>query len=271
MEFAPVLQEVAASIGGADPKLRREEPARWAYALREAVQLVQPDWVVTHHDPELEADAITTGCEEIGDIADLELRATPPVSSALELTETLTGIFSTGVVAASVTGPASIAARLASGKFSSAGDDDRLELLDLCGDAVADLAAAHVERGAQRLIVWEDGSGSFATEDVSSSHRPVVRRLEMLGVPAVLCAGDGIPVEGFRIYAARVAASGAALIDTRALLTDPEGVTDSLGRLFAGAEAVAGGDGVAITEGPIPKSCPMTVLARLGERTKVRA
>ncbi len=26
------------------------EPARWAYALREAVGLVRPDWVVTHHD-----------------------------------------------------------------------------------------------------------------------------------------------------------------------------------------------------------------------------
>ena len=242
MVFAPVLQEVAARISGSGSELLRERPDKWAYALREAVSLVNPDWVVTHYDLDLEAEAVASEADAIDDVADVRLEQSAPASAALQLTQTLAGLYPAGVVAASITGPASMATRPAFAQMCEGGSEsDLVELLDLCGDALAEFAAAHVERGAQRLIVWEADPSGYDADDVAASQAPILRRLETLGVPVIL-------------------ASAAALGDGVVLIP-----VDSLSLESAGA------DEVVLTDGPIPASCEMSVLRRLGERERTPA
>src|SRR5271166_3595797 len=141
MQLAPVLQEVAARVGATPPEERLRQPARWAYALRDAVALARPDWIVTHHDLELEALAAAEQVDTVEDAPDADLAATALGGAALELTDTLRGLYPSGVIAASVTGPATMAARLAS-RLGEADIDLETVALD-CGDALAALAAAH--------------------------------------------------------------------------------------------------------------------------------
>lgn len=273
MVFAPVLQEVAARISGTATEMRREQPDKWAYALREAVSLVRPDWVVTHFDLDLEVDSVAAAAETIADVADVRLAIVAPATSALELTETLAGLFPDGVVAASIAGPAAMASRLACGPIGAgAAEPDLDELLELCADALAELASAHVERGAQRVIVWEPSAGPYAPENVGAAQAPVVRRLETLGVPAVLCAGEGIPPDRYASYASPSGGHGAALVPIGAFpASDANGEAQSVDELLSEAAAIAGRDGVVLTEGPIPADCETATLRRLGERTKATA
>jgi hypothetical protein len=272
MVFAPVLQDVAARISGTEPRTLRDEPQRWAYALREAVSLVAPDWVVTHHDLELEVEAVLANAETLADVADVPLDERKPTRSALELTETLAGLYPGGVVAASITGPASMATRLARSPIATpAGEADLLDVIDACGDALAELAAAHVDRGARRVVVWESACGAFAGSDVEWAHAPIVRRLETLGVPAVLCAGSGVPVDGHAVHASPSSNSGAALVPPDAFPGEASVDLDSFEALWGTATAIAGADGVVLTDGPIPGECAMTVLARLGRRSRIAA
>lgn len=261
MSFAPVLQEVAARVSGTEPAAMREQPQRWAYALREAVSLLAPDWIVSHHDLDLEADAARAAADDLGDALDVPLADSAPASAALELTETLVGLYPHAVVAASVSGPAAMATRLLAGDDDD--EADALDVLDLCGDALAGLAAALVERGAGRIVVWEPDRGAFAADDVAAAHQPLLRRLETLGAAAVLCSAPDLSGDGYAAHATPSSGRGATLIAADAF---PSGDGDASG-LIAAIEAAAA-DEVVLTDGPIPRSCSMSVLAQLGRRER---
>lgn len=262
MTFAPVLQEVAARISGTEPQTMRTEPSRWAYALREAVSLVAPDWIVTHHDLKLEADAVRSAAPELDDALDAPLEQAAAASAALELTATLASLYQQAVVAASVSGPAAIAASL----IEAAADDpslDPLDALDLCGDALAGFAAAQIERGAARVVVWEPSLGPFEAADVEAAHRPLLRRLETLGAAAVLCSGPELAGEGYAAHARPSSGRAATLIPP-----DAFPIEDGDGReLIATIESGPAGD-VVLTDGPIPRDCSMSFLAGLGRRSR---
>lgn len=258
MSFAPVLQEVAARISGDEPATMREQPGRWAYSLREAVSLVAPDWVVTHHDLDLEADAALASGADLADAVDVPLDRSAPASAALELTATLSTLYPRAVVAASVSGPAAMATRLLE---SGAEDLDPLDLLDLCGDALAGLAAAHIERGAQRVIVWEPSRGAFAAAEVEAAHRPLVRRLETLGVDAVLCSGFDLAGDGYAAHTSSSSSRAAVLVPLEAFPRND----DDDPSLVAKIEAAPAGD-VVLTDGPIPRDCSIGPLAQIGRR-----
>lgn len=263
MSFAPVLQEVAARVSGTEPAALREQPTQWAYALREAVSLVAPDWIVSHHDLDLEADAVTAaGSGDLVDALDAPLEDAAPASAALELTATLATLYPGAVVAASVSGPAAMAGRLL-GRDGAEEEPDPLDALDLCGDALAGLAAAHVERGASRVIVWEPSCGPFVAADVAAAHRPIVRRLATLGAAAVLCSGPDLDGDGYAAHAAPSSGRSATLIPADAF-PDDEG--DARG-LIAEIESAPAGE-VVLTDGPIPRGCSMSALAQLGRRAR---
>lgn len=263
MTFAPVLQEVAARISGTEPPTMRTEPSRWAYALREAVSLVAPDWIVTHHDLQLEADAVRSAAPDLDDALDAPLEQAAAASAALELTETLTSLYPQAVVAASVSGPAAIAARLLEGAAAADPSLDPLDALDLCGDALAGLAAAQIERGAARVVVWEPSLGPFEAADVEAAHRPLLRRLETLGAAAVLRSSPELSGDGYAAHAMPSSGRAATLIPL-----DAFPIEDGDGRdLIATIESAPVGD-VVLTDGPIPRDCSMSALAGLGRRSR---
>jgi hypothetical protein len=259
MQFAPVLQEVAARVNATPPEERLRQPARWAYALRDAVALARPDWIVTHHDLELEALAAAEQVDTVEDAPDADLAATAIGGAALELTETLRGLYPSGIIAASVTGPATMAARLA----STLGETDiDLETAALdCGDAVAALAAAHAERGASRVIVWEPDAGGLEPGALPRAHEPILRRLALLGVDAVAVGAEGLGETTYAALACATGGHGAALLGADAFRDSP-----GLDAALAGAEESAGADAVLISDGPVPGDCDLTALRRLGER-----
>ncbi len=264
MSFAPVLQEVAARISGTEPATLREQPDRWAYALREAVSLVAPDWIVTHHDLGLEADAARATGADLADAVDVPLDGSAPASAALELTATLATLYPQALVAASISGPAAMAAHLLEEEEEEeAADLDPLDALDLCGDALAGLAAAHIERGAQRVIVWEPSCGPFAVDDVEAAHQPLLRRLETLGAAAVLCSGADLGGDGYAAHASPSSSRAAMLVPLDAF---PLAEGDDF-PLIAEIELAPAGD-VVLTDGPIPRDCSMSALAQLGRRKR---
>ena len=79
------------------------------------------------------------------------------LNETVELVKTLTVLFRAGpIVAASVTGPASVAAALADDLLGEdPSEDDRLELADVCADALAGLIGAYGEAGASKIVVVE--------------------------------------------------------------------------------------------------------------------
>jgi hypothetical protein len=242
MTFAPVLQAVAARMTATPVSLMREDARRWAYALREAVTLVRPDWVLTHHDPALEADALS-GLASGDALFDVALAELAPAASAVELTATLAALYPTATIAASITGPGALAGALASGPL---GEGVLADLEVDCGDVLAALAAAHVEHGARRILVWEtDGDGAALT----AAHAAITRRLALCGVDAVLCGAPRLDAVGYAAHALRDGGRGARLIDPHA---------------FASADTRSGD--VVITDGPIPADCDMALLRAAGER-----
>lgn len=182
MRFAPVLQEVAAQLAGRPATSMRDDPVAWAYALREAVGVVEPDVVVSHLDPTLEHDALAPLVAEAADPVDAVLDAAPlaalhPTCHAVELVRTLAGAGGGRPIAATITGPATLAAALAPG----AGDPD--ELAEVCGDALAAYAAVLAEAGAAIVVVVE--TAGF----VAGAHAPIVRALRLHAVEPVLSSG----------------------------------------------------------------------------------
>lgn len=252
MILAPVLQEVALRMNPGAAGLR-DDPAAFAYTLRDAVQLVRPDWIVTHHDPALEAETVTGAGTEPDDVVDVDLTAAGPAAKALELTSTLAGVFTGKTVAASITGPATMAAAIA-------GEHDFAAVAEDCGDVLAALAAAHAERGAARIIVWEPETGGLDPDDLAPAHEPIVRRLALAGAQAILCAPAVIPV-GYAAVASSKHGDGAACLVAEAF-SSPEALQAELAR----ATEIAGADGILVSDGPVPAKADMTALRELGER-----
>ena len=150
--YAPILQEVAGRLCGQAPSLMRLDPVRWAYAVRDAVSLAQPDLVVSHYDESLEADAIHAaagpGLHELPALAAVE-----PTARAVELVRVLAEIYATPgspAVAATVTGPATVAARLC----PLAPGVSEEELAELAADLLAPLVGAYARAGAAVAIVF---------------------------------------------------------------------------------------------------------------------
>ncbi|ASR38089.1 hypothetical protein BAY61_27230 [Prauserella marina] len=248
MLFAPVLSEVAARMAGAGP-----EPGSgavpMAYRLRDAVELVRPDWVVTHHDQGAEARAArTAGDVELVDVA---LAALDPVAGLVELVEVLAALYPDTVVAASVTGPAGMAAAMESG-------GDSADLLD-CGDVLAELVSAYVGAGASRVLVWEPEVGDDIADEVISAHTSIVRRLDMLGVPGVLCGGAAIDSAGYRAHALNGGGREATLVPPNAF---SRGAAGSFAELLPGSAA----HGLVLTDGPVSADCDLGLLSAVSVR-----
>jgi len=259
VQLAPVLQEVAERLSATAPEERLRQPARWAYALRDAVALARPDWIVTHHDLDLEARGAAEQVDTVEDVPDADLLASVLGGAALELTATLRGIYPSGIVAASVTGPATMAARLAL-RFAENDIDLETGAFD-CGDVVAALVAAHVERGASRVIVWEPGSGALESDALARAHEPILRRLALLGVDAVAVGAEGLSETTYAALACATGGRGAALLGSETFSDSA-----SLDGALATAEASAGADAVVLSDGPVPRGCDLKLLRQLGER-----
>lgn len=259
MMFAPVLQDVADRMAGVAPG-SRDDPMRRAYRLRDAVSLVRPDWVVTHHDLRAEADAVRAAAEP--DLLDITLAACPPVRDYVTSTRVLAALYPGGVVAASITGPVAMARALAAG--TDRADVDPLD----CGDLLAELLSAYVEAGASRIVVWEAGAPA---RTVREAHSPLVRKLRTLGVPGVLCGGAETTDIGYAVHALPGRGVGAALIDPECFREAHEPTAfDTLWERWSVCPEItrvpAAGVPVLISDGPVPADCAMPILRAAGQR-----
>lgn len=259
VQTAPVLQQVAARAGGAPEGQRLQQPSRWAYALRDAVAVARPDWVVTHYDLALETHAAREQVEGIEDLPDVELASAPGGRAVLELTETLAGLYPGRVVAASITGPATMAVRLAAAMGETDADIETVALD--CGDALAALAAALAESGAGRVIVWETEPGGLEHRALARAHDPILRRLGLAGVKAVIVGCEQLGEVGYAAGAWPGGGAGAALLGADAFTA-----VDALTAALEVATVAAGPGGVVLSDGPVPGDCDMVALRRLGER-----
>lgn len=253
MTFAPVLSEVAAELTGRSPSLV-DDPTTWAYTLRDAVELARPDWIVSHHDLGLEASALTGPVSDVDAVGDVVLARTPAGLAVGEAVRTLAGLFPGVVVAASVTGPATVAAAACRAFELDPQGDEGIDLLDVSADVIAAYAAALAEHGADRVLVWETDPGAFDPADIASAHRPLVRRLGTIGTPAALCHDGRVEVDGY-----------GAVADPQHGLVDP--AVFATAATFADVLATPGAAGpLLVTAGPVPASCDPAVLRSAGER-----
>ncbi|GAB3702272.1 hypothetical protein [Nocardiopsis oceani] len=274
MLFAPVLNEVAARMA-TEPVSVCEDPERGAYQLKEAISLVRPDWVLTHHAPELEASAVRglvadgTASTDLGDLVDTQLARTAPVSRVVALVEILAGLYPNGTVAVSVTGPAGLCSTLTENRTEGQGLD--ADVLADCGDVLAELVSAYIAAGAHRVLVWEPEIGEPDQPDVADAHVPLVRRLEMLGVPGVLCGGAGANVSGYSAHALARDGRGAALIAPECFRSAPGAVSFAqLWREWA-AQTAPHSEAelpLLVSEGPLPAESDMSLLRAAGERKR---
>ncbi|CAJ1504963.1 hypothetical protein [[Mycobacterium] burgundiense] len=248
--FAPVLDQVAARIAGSHPCWRTDS-TRWAYCLREAVGLVRPDWVITHFDPFAEADAVTASVTASAAVVDVDLARTPILAAALELTTVLARLYPGQPVAASVTGPGTLSKILAQ-RFSTP-DEDLPDLIADVGDLLGVLVGSYVAAGAGRILVWESFESDLP-DDVADSHGPMLRRLDTMGVPAVLCGAEGLDELG---YAHHVVAG-------RGLAVAADFGTVAFDQLWP--TLVTGYDGPIVSDGPIPGDADLSVLAAAANR-----
>jgi hypothetical protein len=193
--FAPVLHELAGHLSGRDPSRWSEDPVHWAYAVRVAVSMVRPSWVVSHFDADLEARAIAELASESDEVWDVEVLADGPFAPAVELVRTLAGVDRDWTVAASVTGPRQTAASLG----ERWGVDDLDELQEACGDVAAALVAAYADAGAREILVWEPEPIAAA-----AAHEAITRRAALAGVPLTLVAPA--PLDGYARHAVTVPA-----------------------------------------------------------------
>lgn len=256
MIFAPVLQEIAARISGSSPESMLSSPAKWAYAVRDACELARPDWIVSHFDPRLESTALRDAAGDLEEAEDVALAGLPGPEAVATLVATLAELHPAGTVAASLTGPATIAADLCE-RFAVADAERRLDLLDACADGVAELGARLAERGAGRLLVWEPGVGGFDPDDVVSAHAPLLRRAATIGCEAVLCA-DEESGSGFELVATPEG--------DRARLLPAARIRDALSFEEVFRPLQRAGLEIVITDGPIPADCDLRLIREAGER-----
>lgn len=222
-----VLQEVAAAragvavAAGAGSALRAD-PVAWAYVLRDAVALAEPDLVLSHWDPALEADALAAGLAGDGSWVDRVLDGVPPAGSAptgaaVELVRTLAGLPGYGGrVAVGVTPPAVVAAALG-GALSAYGFDagapaDREELTDLVADALGALITAYAQAGASVAVLAGpvDDARALLPLERAAGHARMTLVVPGTAGTAVLPPGAwGLEDEGAFGAAVRVAAAAA--------------------------------------------------------------
>lgn len=264
--LAPVLHELAGRLAGRPVTDARAEPMQWAYALRDAAGLAHPDVLISHWDPALEADALRAGLGDgDGDWVDRLLAAPPlaetqPAAAAVELVRTLAGLFRSGTeVAAAMTGPASTAAALAPALLlEDAAPDDRVELADLCADALAGLVGAYGEAGAALVVVVEHDTRFLDASDVAGVQGPLVRALAHQRVEGVLVAPAEIDAEaaGYGATARRWDGSGSApdvaLVPADVWALPPEQFAERWPALAAAAGSV-----LLISDGPLPAAMPL--------------
>ena len=239
--IAPVLHDLAGTLTGQDPGDWTHDAMRWAYAVREAVSMVKPAWVVSHFDLEFEARAIPEIASEPDGVWDVEVTADGPFAPGIELVRTLASIDPSWTVAASVTGPVRTARALAERWHVGAEDLD--ELSEACGDVSAALMAAYAEAGAREIVVWEGECG-----DDPAAHRALTRRAALAGVPLTLVGSSRL--EGYR----RTVGAGVVSV--------PAGVAADPGAWRA-ALLGTGPDCVVITDGPVPGNAPPEALVTL--------
>jgi hypothetical protein len=245
MRFAPVLDDVAGRLAGRPPGSRREDPVGWAYALRDAVAVADPDVVVSHLDPTVERDALAPLLAGGEDPVDAVLDAPPlgglgPALAAVELVRTLTGALPRPV-AATLTGPATLAAALA----ADAGDPE--ELAEVCGDALAGYAALLAEAGATTIVVVET-AGGFA-----GAHAPIVRALALHAVEAVLWTADPAGEDAGYPALARGWSGEAPAPPVAVVGADPS--------CWPGPDAARDVD-LLLTDGPVPADADLDALRR---------
>ncbi|TCP53000.1 hypothetical protein EV191_10561 [Tamaricihabitans halophyticus] len=253
MLFAPVLQDVAARMAG-DGAKAGADPVQQAYRLRDAVELVRPDWVLSHHDPEAEAAAVRSAGADV-ELVDVSLAGFAPVSGLVQVVEILAKLYPDTVIAASLTGPAGLAAALDT--------DGEVDLLD-CGDVLAELVSAYVGAGARRIVVWEPEVPGEIAAEATSAHLAIVRRLEMLGIPGVLCGASAVDSAGYTAHALSGGGREAMLVPAT---TFARGSVECFGELWQrwaalGAERA----GLVLTDGPVPADCDMGLLSSVGAR-----
>jgi hypothetical protein len=245
MIVAPILHEVAGRLTGLDPNRWADIPMRWAYAVREAVSMVKPAWVVSHFDLDFESRAIAELASEPDDVWDIDVAIDGPFAPGIELVRTLVNVDHGWTVAASVTGPLRTASALADRWGVPA--DDLGELHEACGDVIAGLVAAYAEAGASEILVWEP-EPPRAPEHAEAAHRAVIRRAALAGAPLSLVAPA--PVEGY----ARTVGSGIVSVPAHAA-SDPAA--------WQAALCAAGSDVVVITDSPVPGDSPPQALTAL--------
>lgn len=236
--LALALQDVAALRAGGDASSARTDPVAWAYTLRDAIALADPELVVAHHDPALEADtllALVAAAD--GDWVDRLLDGGPlagaaPATSVVDLVRTLAALPGLGErVVATVTAPAAVAALLTSALtvHGYGGDEDRDELTDLVADALAGLVGAYAAAGAALVIVsGTDGLG------------PLVRAAAHAHLP-LAAVGDG-----------------AALLPASAWSGDAQAL--------AAAVAAAGPADILLSDGPVPGDASPALLRAAAAR-----
>jgi hypothetical protein len=253
-------------LGGVSPVQARTEPTRWAYALREAVALAGPDVLVSHWDPKLEADALRAGIGPGDDWVDQMLAApalaqAPPTIAAVELVGLLAGLYRSGLpIAAAVSGPVTVAAALAQGLLgASPAAGDRVELAELCADALAALIAAYGDAGASIVLVVEHHTSLLAGADAAGVHSPLLRAIAHQRLSAVLLAPDGFGGSiGYEAVATRWDGSGpppaVAAIDAGLWALPPEQFAERWRELKDGG-ATAGV--LLLSDGPLPAAMPL--------------
>jgi hypothetical protein len=238
---APVLHDLAGTLTGQEPSDWTQDAMRWAYAVREAVSMVKPTWVVSHFDLEFEARAITDIASEPDGVWDVEVTADGPFAPGIELVRTLASIDPSWTVAASVTGPVRTARALAERWRVEVEDLD--ELSEACGDVSAALMAAYAEAGAREIVVWEGECG-----DDPAAHRALTRRAALAGVPLTLVGSSRL--EGY----GRTVGAGVVSVPAGAAA-----VSGAWGAALLGAAP----DSVVITDGPVPGNAPPEALLTL--------
>ncbi len=264
MRFAPVLQEVAGRLASLEPAAAlREDPVRWAYALRDAVALAPAALVLSHLDAELEAQALLAGLAGGGDWVDQVADAAPlatsgPGAAAVELVATLAGAFRGGLgVAAVLSAPADVASAAAGPLGVGEDPGDRSELADLAADALAGLVSAYAAAGAGTVIVVEHAAGGLDPSDRDRSHAPLARALAHHRVDSVICPLPGRePPPGYALSAplwdgTPPPPAGAARLDAALWSLDP----DAFAARWAGIAASAG-DILVLTDGAIAAAAP---------------
>jgi hypothetical protein len=269
MRLAPVLHDLAGRLSGRPAQDARTHPMQWAYALRDAVGLAHPDVLLSHWDPSLEADALRAGAAGEGDrdwvdrLLDApRLADASPTKETVELIRTLAGLFRGGPeVAAVVTGPASVAAALAPELLGDDPDpDDRVELTDMCADALAGLIGAYGEAGVSTLVVVEHDATFLPADDASAAHSPLVRSLGHQRISGIAVAPDGLDLggAGYEAVAARwdggASPPAVALVPPTLWALPPEDFPERWRALVTRA---AGSAALLLSDGPLPADMPL--------------